>query len=780
MTLSMKSDRAFLAFAALLFTAMVLVNYGPVFAGKIPLPGHLLTQFPIWAEFKSRVPSWQPVADIGDLIDYFYPFNAFSANQIRQGTIPLWNPFLMSGMPFQPEPQTALFYPIHALYYLFSTPTAWTLALMLRMFLGAMFMTLFMRSIGVTKAGAVISAVAFSFGGFMVTWQGAVMGDAVMWLPLVCYSVHRLHIHRSRRSICLAAFAFAMPVLAGHPETAAHVLLTGIAGALLLWAFPSASAPRFDVRFLAAFTFAGVIAIGLTAVQLFPTLEWVRQSGRNLNTAWASFELHQALGFFSRDALRGPNSAGIAVPNAMGYAGMLTLLAAALAPMHRSSRYVIWFISLIVIGMAGTFGFEPVRWVLAHTPIVKGLKNDRLILLVDFGLAALAGLGISALEEEPARRSVIRRLLPWLLVAAAFTVAMTGVHQLQLATQFKVEVLRRPSFSRTLLLCSLIVVIWKLIRLQRARLFPVIACALLVFDLGSFAYGYTGFTWRDEVFPPVPVFDFLKTQGSVANFRLAPIGLTYPSNSAFAYGLQSVTGFEAGVPEALQRFILGLNEVYPDRVSLVSENVVSTEDRRFDMLNAKYVIVNTSGSDYEMFSQHPDRFSEIFNRADIAVLENKNVLPRAFAVGLGGVRLIKGDTEQMNAVRETSFDPLRSVVLDSLPAELAEVTSNAEFTGNVEIVDSDVNGYRFSVQASTPGILVVSQNFYPGWKATINGSRASVFPADHALTGIAVPGGHYDVDFEFQPSSFKFGALLSIISVTLLAGLLATTKDRRS
>jgi len=414
---------------------MVFFNYGPVFVGKIPLPGHLLTQFPIWAEFKSRE-LWQPVADIGDLIDYFYPFNAFSADQMRHGTIPLWNPFLMSGMPFQAEPQTALFYPPHALYYVFSTPTAWSLSLMLRLFLGAMFMTILMRSIGATKAGAIASGIAFAFGGFMVAWQGAVMGDAVTWLPLVCYSVYRLRTNPSRRSLCLAAFAFAMPVLAGHPESAIHVILTGTAAALLLWVFPPRLERRFDLRFLAAFFLAGVIATGLGAVQLLPTLEWVSQSGRSLNSLWGSFELHQALGFFSRDALREPNSAGIFVPNAMGYVGMLTLLAASLAPLHRSSRYVVWFLSLVIIGVAGIFGFEPVRWILTHVPIIKGLKNERLILLVDFGLAALAGLGISALQEERTNNSAGRRILPWILLAAAFSGALFFIHQLQLATQF--------------------------------------------------------------------------------------------------------------------------------------------------------------------------------------------------------------------------------------------------------------------------------------------------------------------------------------------------------
>src|SRR5262249_59319900 len=111
--------------------------------------------------------------------------------------------------------------------------------------------------------------------------------------------------------------------------------------------------------------------------------------------------------------------------------------------------------------------------------------------------------------------------------------------------EFKVEVMRRPSFSRTLLLCALIVVIWKLIRAHRARLFPVVACLLLVFDLSTFAYGYTGFTKRNDVFPAVPLFDFLKKEGSAASFLISPIGLTYPSNSALTYGLHALSVFGA-------------------------------------------------------------------------------------------------------------------------------------------------------------------------------------------------------------------------------------------
>jgi hypothetical protein len=763
------SERRFLSLAAVLFGVLVLINYWPVFLGQVPLPAHVVTQFPAWGDFNAGEP-WQPVADIGDLVDYFYPFNAFSAEQIRRGTIPLWNPYVMSGMPFQAEPQTALFYPLHALYYVFSTPTAWAFALILRMFLGAMFMTLLARAVGCTRAGAIVSGIVFAYSGFMVAWQGAVMGDAVMWLPLMCYAVLRLHARRSRRTVCLVAFAFAMPVLAGHPETAAHVILTGSAAAVLIWMFPPRSEQRLDMRFLAAFTLAGLLAIGLAAVQLLPTLEWTRSSGRNLTEIWPSLDLHQAFGFFSRDALRGPNSARILVPNAMGYAGMFTLLAAALGLLHGARRYVVWFAALVVVGFAASFGLEPVRWILTHTPIVQALKNERLILLVDFGLAALAGLGVSVLQAERREGSFARRALPWLIVIVVFIAGIICVQELRQATELRVETMRRPSFSRTLLIAGFLLTAWKLSRMQRAKLFPFVACALVAFDLGTFAYGYSGFAKRDRIFPPSPVFEFFQEKGRSEVFRTARLGEPYPINSGIAYGVQSLTGFEATIPPALEGFVWDFTEGYQASLYLVGRKLLDLTDRRFDMLNVKYLAVPVTDPQYEMLTTRPDRFAPVFKSEKVAVFENEMALPRAFVVGVEGVMVVADAAEQLESLRDSSFDPTRSVILDSLPSELTETATSLleEFRGSVEILQSDVNGYRFRVEASTPAILVVSQDFHTSWKAAIDGKPLSVFRADLALTGIYTPAGTSEITFRFEPLTFRAGVWISIASAIIL------------
>src|SRR5262249_32857083 len=157
-------------------------------------------------------------------------------------------------------------YPPNLLYYVFSVPTAWTLCLMLRVFLSGVFMTIFSRSIGASHAGSIFSGLIFSLGGFITAWQGQPMADSAAWLPFVCYAIVRLHQSSSGRSLALAAFGFARPVLAGHPETAAHVTLVGLAFAFFVWI-----CNRLDARFAGRFVLAGLIAVALSSIQILPT-----------------------------------------------------------------------------------------------------------------------------------------------------------------------------------------------------------------------------------------------------------------------------------------------------------------------------------------------------------------------------------------------------------------------------------------------------------------------------------------------------------------------------
>src|SRR5262249_26643476 len=254
-------------------------------------------------------------------------------------------------------------------------------------------------------------------------------------LPLMCYAVHRLHTKPNRSSIVIAALAFSMPVFSGHPETAAHSAFAASALALFLWAFPDRIRIRaFEIRFVLIFIAAGVLAFGLACIQVLPTLEWLGQLGLQVEAPQPVLDRHQGQGLFSRDISKNPSSAGVWIPEGSAYVGMLGLLAASLAPFHSSRRYTYFLVSIAIVAAAVAYGIQPVRWIVIHLPIVKAMKNGRLTLILDFAVAALAGLGISAIDQQFAMDGARVRRWAMILIGTAFAALCFCLYEVHLAT----------------------------------------------------------------------------------------------------------------------------------------------------------------------------------------------------------------------------------------------------------------------------------------------------------------------------------------------------------
>ncbi|HYR90737.1 MAG TPA: YfhO family protein [Terriglobia bacterium] len=763
-------DRSFRLFAILVFALLAGLNYSPALIGKIPFPRDLVLQFPAWKEFARSEPL-QHYADIGDLVTLVYPFRAFAATSVRSGTLPLWNPYFQSGAPFQADPQSALFYPLNFFYYVLPTPVAWAVALAVRMMLAGLFTTLFVREVGGTKTGSVFSGIVFASCGFITAWQGQCVGDASIWLPLVGYAIHRLHRDRTNFSVALTGIAFAMPVLAGHPETALHVTLAGMLMAAFWWAASIQPRTRyFNTGFLLSFALAGLLALGLASIQIIPTLEWLRGIEWALKFQWPVSALHDVLAWASRDILRYPSGAGIWVPNAQVYAGMITLLAASQAPFHKAKKNVILLAAMIVLGLCIAHGIEPVNWLVSHTPMLGGVKNDRIILLADFGIAALAGLGISVLQQESF--SGRRRFMALCLLGASFVLVFILVYNLQAATQFKVEFTRRPSFSRALLFLGLVPISWRLLGGLRGYSFPVLACALVTFDLVTFSYGYMGFARPAEIFPPAPAFDFLAKQNDPMRFRIAEIGSPYSANANIVYRIDSADGYD--IAQALPRmFALDFTQNRWDAIYFFPNLVLKSSDRRMDMLNLKYFVLYASAPEFKQFAGD-QRFRQAFNNGQVAIFENKSVLPRAFAVPASGIEVLQDTNAQLERMRSPSFDPQRSVILSEPPLSPAtrEESQAPAFNGRVDMLDSRINEFSLRASASGAGVLVWSQTYYPGWKATVDGKGVPVLRVNMALTGIEFPPGSHEIRFVFQPLSFRIGMAITILTAMIVIGLL--------
>jgi uncharacterized membrane protein YfhO len=131
--------------------------------------------------------------------------------------------------------------------------------------------------------------------------------------------------------------------------------------------------------------------------------------------------------------------------------------------------------------------------------------------------------------------------------------------------------------------------------------------------------------------------------------------------------------------------------------------------------------------------------------------------------------VIEDDTVQLARVKDPSFNPEREVVLAKQisPADASSTSTNAD--SRIGWLSKRTNTFELNVTASEPGILVISQIDYPGWKATVDGRPADITRANYALPAIFVPEGEHRVFFSFEPLSFRIGLVLSAISLSVVA-----------
>ena len=765
--------RSFWRITIPVFVLFVVLNYLPVLQGKIPFPRDLVLGHAAWEGLRPE--TLRSFAGIIDVPALSYPFHALAGRAARKGSLALWNPYILGGSPFLANSQSALFYPLNAMYYVLPVPAAWMLALTIRMFLAGLFMALFVRALGGTAAGCIVSGMIFSACGFMTAWQGQAIGDGAIWLPLICYSVHRLHRAPSARSVGLGAISFAMPALAGHPETAFHLALTGAALAFVLWLFPwDAAAGRFDLRFLAAFAAIGVLAMGLASVQMLPTLEWLPHLNQKLDQPEPARTRHDAQGFFSRDIGSDPNSAFIPIPEGASFAGVAALLLAAVALSHRDRHPVVFFAAVTVLAVAIAYSVQPIHTIVVHLPLIKAMKNARFILIATFGIASMAGLGASLLEEKAPRNA---GRTPWLLLGAAFVVVLFGVFEVHRATARAPSFMTGPGGSLVFLILASILLAARLRGMLSGRPFAFLVCGLTAIELLSFSHGFFGFAPVKEIFPRPPVFDFLARQGDPSAFRIAKAGYPIPANSGMMYGIQMAEGYDI-CTERTRLFTRGLTEMRDDGVFFLSDRIAQNRDRRLDMLNVKYLVVITPSVDFDRLASQAGRFEMVYRENSIAVFENKSVLARAFVVPQDGAEVVADPAAQLDRLKDPEFDPLRRVVIpEPLPAA---GPGDSPFTSGVQLLEARNNSSAFQTRTPAAGVFVLSQMYYPGWRATVDGREAKVLAVDFALTGIALPAGTHEVRFTFEPRSFKIGAVISLVSLAAIAGLLIKKNPRQT
>jgi Bacterial membrane protein YfhO len=706
---------------------------------------------------------------LSDVPMLFYPLLAEMGEAVRKGTLPIWSARRFAGHPVIASYQVAVFSPFSWIGVPLDPADALLVSGLARMLVGGLGMFVFLRRLGLVESAARFGGVAYLLNGFTLVWLEHPLSAVAAWLPLLLWSIERLIAQPSLRSMAVFSLFTALTVVAGHPETTLKVGLFTLFYALV--GMVSARRRRNTWGSIARLVVSGVLGLLIAAVQILPFAEYVARSEilESRSTAPSNkfvMPLETLVTAFVPNFLGNPARGNyLSIENRFGfdsnyceqqvYAGVSTWL---LAAVGLATGWRTWRIR--ALGAAGLvaallmYGLPGLRDAFTWLPGAHVLVLSRFGLVTIACSSILASFGLQALLRARARQSndpeVDTRTRLWLpatltglgiaVLVAAFLAWMWPALEKAALTR---QSLQWSAWTLALAAATLLTLGARLRGLLGPRSCAMVITTLLAIDLLVFGRGFHPLMPREEVFPSVPEIEMVQQDRGV--FRVTGLYPHLMPNAAGVYGLQDVRGYDGVGPREYQELLNpGLTPPL------------------LDLLNVKYVF-----GDRE--SRLPSGHFTTLLDGSATLFRNERVLPRAFLVDR--FRVAKG-REAVAIVREGRINLSQEVVLDRwpVPDALPEAGLRREVE-HARLAFHDEVRVVVATETRGPRLLVVSELFYPGWRARVDGRTVPIYRANHAFRAIGVPPGRHEVAFTYEPLSIRVGSAISLTALIVVAVL---------
>ena len=721
-----------------------------VIAPLRPHLGPLLLWTVLWSLFFFTLLAGAAHLPSSDFSGQFHATALFQAQEIGAGRLPVWSPGSYGGYPFAADPQTAVFYPLRWLTILLSLP--WGLSLyaleveaLAHVWLAGAFSYGLAFVLTRRRAAALLAAVAFGLGGYTTSYpllQLAVL-ETITWLPLILLLLrHGVSARHPRPWLVVAGLALAMAITAGHPQTFLHVAYLAAAYLLFLGRRAGWSWRALAGRGLLVF----LVAVGAAAATWLPALRLALHSTRS-DAGYAFVAGGQPL----------LNDLQVLLPGLLAlwspeYVGVAPLALAFFAwwgrddaHPERAAEIHFWAAVALVAGWLA-LGDAGILFQLAYH-VVPGFslfrQQERWMSIANFSLVLLAAQGAALwLQVEAPRR---QRLLRQTLAVLGLVLFFAGLFIL-VAPQLD----RAEAGTIWLRQAAILGAVALLLAGARTRRRLALLLGILVGDLFLAGYGSLGRPGQPpSVFWPQPA--WMQTlQAEIKPLARVDTRNLFHANVGEVYGLEDVHG------------------ISPLKLQFVEAFAQLPQERRWRLLGVSHV---TSYGP-------PEAPAEAVMAIEESVVPGQEIvggllyrlpdpLPRAW---MSYRPLpVASEEEALQRLAAPDFRPERDVMLHGdVPGQ--ETITPPPVPPEVSVRRLRPNALRVEVESAAPGLLVIGEWRYPGWRATLDGKSAPLYAADYALQALRVPAGQHTVELRFVPLDVIAGMAISIL--TLLFSLL--------
>jgi hypothetical protein len=740
-----------------------------------------------------------------DIYAYWYPHIEVFVRAVSEGAWPLWNAHVGFGGPLLADASVQIAYPLTWLNLVMPPAAYYKLFVLLHIWAAGLGLYFLGRRWGWSPVSSFLAATVWSTSGPLLSAVSLFHHFAgAAWITWVLLALEGLLAKPSGRAAILLGATGAGQILAGSGDMC---LITGMAVGLRLLVVtirhPQIAAARLS-RGIPLAALAAALALSISAVQWWPTLEVVRSGSRPRQPPSTSmyWSLHPAT---IVDLLVPRLITDLPLPPEVRsslFESREPLLACLYLGLSSALLVMVGLLSGGPLRILGGLGFA---WFLAaalghYTPFYPLLLRLPAIGLLRYPVkyaiptalfwALLVGVGGEAWRRawSPAerRRGLGVGALFWLLGLALLVAGVWIEHEPVVLDRLLkggaagAAPLLREAAAPKLMGAGTLAFLVSLLAWARAR--GPLPPAWLTAGLTLVVAGDLGRVGRDvnSLAPPEllsvrpPIVDRLRSAPDfriyVTNFpeecaRLVRGPRGWDPSWSWARGTEEMLyppiGARWGLFGSYDGDFSGLAPAsfWPLTALMRSSEQTPEGLRLLQIGNVGHVVSVGEGDPPGLTPvlAVPSAFA-----CPLRLFRVPEPLPRAYVVG--GVRSLS-DAEALTLLLDPTFDPVREVVL---PPGNAPSGAALGLRGMAQILWRRADALELEVEASAPAILVLVEAFGPGWRATVDGQPVEVLKANLLFRAVRVPSGRHRVAFTYRPPSVLRGAALSV------AGLLAS------
>ncbi|RJQ25320.1 hypothetical protein C4577_05965 [Candidatus Parcubacteria bacterium] len=769
----------------------VVFFYKMFIFGQIPFPGDLLvSEYSPW-KFESYLGynpgSYPSKVQYFDVLRQIYPWKTISIEILKNGQIPLWNPYSFAGAPLLANFQSSVFYPLNIVYFILPQIYGWSFLVFLQPFLASIFTYFYCRKIGIGKTASLLSSIAFSYSLFTTVFlEYNIIIQTVLWLPLLLYLIERLIEKLEIKNILFFIAATMFSFLAGHIQIFGFLVIF-----VFLYVFSRIvcfnAARRYKIKTLSVISLSIFFALGISSFQLLPTIELINNSARVSQSYQFLIEKlliqpDQLILFLSPDFFGNPAAINYLLsdsyPGNAVYIGLIPVIFSFFSMFLFRKKYLVKFFITSTFILAFFITRSPFTefFYSFEIPLFSTGSPTNSIFLLSFCLSILAGFGVDHWISNKSRKH--------LLILAAFLVIFIFVWLLKSALYSSVST--KNLLYSSLLFFSILPLFIFGSRFNKKKLTSILFIGILIIDLFYFFQKFNPFVPKDFVFPSQEVFGFLKDKAETNRFWA--FGHTaILSNTTAQYSLFHPEGYDPLYPRAYGEFIQSSkdgkivtsfdNSSRSDAFlapSFGEEDFSKNQNRLkvLDLLAVKYIVDRAeNGSTQKTFPEN--RFKTIYQKDGWTIQENLKALPHMFLAN--DYVIYKNNQEFEKIFFSEDFNPRKTVLLKESLMNF-NLTKNQE--AKLDLLSYTPNKITLNSESKENKILFVSDTYYPGWRALIDNEEVKIYKANHAFKAVIVPKGKHRVILEYWPGSFNLGYKISIISLLLLFALIMISRKK--